>query len=226
MKIFLTAIAVLVLLAAVAVAAAYAGLLDVAATEPDPPLVAWYLHTAREHAVARRAAAVTPPPLDDARLLGTGLAEYHEMCVACHGAPGVEPADLARGLNPMPPSLDDPGELHEASTARTFWIVKHGLRMTGMPAFGPTHDDEELWAITAFVDRLPELSAEDYAAMVRNAGLAPVGEEGADHHHGSAAAGGRAGAEGAGDAPAAGGAVHPHPAGTPEDHSHGSGRDG
>jgi mono/diheme cytochrome c family protein len=221
MKILLTVVAVVALLVAGALVAAWTGLVAVAATGPQSGVVEWYLHTARERSVARRAGAIEVPPLDDPRLLRTGLVEYQEMCVACHGAPGVRQSSLARGLNPMPPDLARPGDLHEGSTARTFWIVKNGLRMTGMPAFGPTHDDEELWAVTAFVERLPELSPEDYAAMLRNAGLTGAGgDHGDDHHHGAAGEGAEAGGEVEGAAP---GDDHPHPAGTPDEHSHGGG---
>jgi mono/diheme cytochrome c family protein len=70
---------------------------------------------------------------------------------------------MGRGLRPQPPPLAD--VVPEWSTAELFWIAKHGIRMTGMPAWGPTHGDDELWAMVAFVKTLPTMSAEDYRRM-------------------------------------------------------------
>ncbi len=189
MKIVLTVVAVLALLAAALVVAAWAGWVGVAATDPDPPLVAWYLTTAREGAIAAAVGDVEVPPLDDPRLLRTGVVRYHALCEGCHGAPGVDPGPIARGLNPLPPELHGArpaGERPARRAARTYWILANGVRMTGMPAFGPLLGDDELWALTAFVERLPELTPEQYRAMVASAGRAageapgPAPEEPAD----------------------------------------------
>jgi len=186
MKIVWTVLAVVGLLVLAVLAVAYGGLADVSATGPEPAPVAWFLETTRHSAIERATDDLEVPPLDDAATLRTGLVHYHEMCVTCHGAPGVRPAELVQGLNPVPPDLAE----HAEEPAETFWIVKHGLKMTGMPAFGPTHSDEELWAVAAFVDRLPELTAEEYASMVRSAGMTL--DAGGGHGHGG---GGHAGAQ-------------------------------
>ncbi|HUO86052.1 MAG TPA: cytochrome c [Thermoanaerobaculia bacterium] len=170
MKAFLVALAALALAATVVTVAVGFGLVEVAATEPHSPPVEWLLATARERAIAARGDEVVVPPLDDARLLGRGIRLYHRHCVACHGAPGVDPSPWAWGLNPFPPPLHEPPELSEGHAARTFWVTANGIRMTGMPAFGVTLSEEELWAVTALVERLGELSEEDYAAMVEAGG--------------------------------------------------------
>ena len=214
MKIVLTVLVVLAVLLLGVLAVAYGGFVDVAATSPGSAPVEWFLHTTRESAIHSALDDVEVPPLDDPAKLRNGLVHYHQMCVVCHGAPGVEPAELAQGLNPMPPDLysvpsreiagegGESGEAEEAGeeAAEVFWVVKNGIRMTGMPAFGPTHTDEDLWAITALVQRLPELSAEEYAAMVGNAGLdlEPPGshghgEAGGHDHRDESAHGGSAG---------------------------------
>ncbi|HEX9671494.1 MAG TPA: cytochrome c [Thermoanaerobaculia bacterium] len=189
MKILLTAVAILVLLAALALGVIYSGAYDVAATTPDEGIVGWALETAQERSIERRARAVQVPPLDGPELLATGLVHYHEMCVTCHGAPGVPASEIGAGLNPFPPELAE--EAEELGPGELFWVVKNGIKMTGMPAFGPTHTDEELWAIVAFVETLPEMSGEEYAAAVREAGLAgmageaaePTGAAGEEHSH-------------------------------------------
>jgi len=201
MKIVITVLAVLAVLVLGAVAVAYGGFVNVAATDPGSAPLEWFLNTTREHAIESQLDGIEVPPLDDPAKLRTGLVHYHQMCVTCHGAPGVEPDELAQGLNPTPPEFakrrrrapaTEAGESREANerkrehAAETYWIVKNGIRMTGMPAFGPTHSDEKIWAITAFVERLPELSAEEYASMVRNAGLS-LRSSHEEHEHGEMA---------------------------------------
>lgn len=171
MKILLTLLAVAALSVATLLVVAYGGFVDVSATGAHPRPVEWFLHTTQESAIHGAIEGLAVPPLDDPAKLRTGLALYHRMCVVCHGAPGIDPGEIAQGLNPMPPDLYDHGHGGEEAAKETFWVVRNGIRMTGMPAFGPTHSDEELWAITALVQRLPDLSAEEYAAMVSNAGL-------------------------------------------------------
>ncbi len=176
---------VVIVLIAMAVAAAatfiYSGLADVAATSPHWAVTEWILSTTMERAVERRAADLEPPGfLDEEARVEAGADAYEEMCAACHGAPGVDPAVLADGLNPPPPELAK--EAEEWSAAELFWITKHGIRMTGMPAFGPTHSDEELWEVVALVRRLPRLSPGEYRRLV-----APpaAGENGPASVHGS-----------------------------------------
>ena len=94
------------------------------------------------------------------------------MCVTCHGAPGREPSEIGQGLNPKPPKLDT-AEVQAYSDAELYWIIAHGIRMTGMPAFGPTHEERTLWSLVAFLRKLPGMNAQQYAAMV---------EATSDHH--------------------------------------------
>jgi mono/diheme cytochrome c family protein len=175
-KPLLLVLAVLAVAAALVAGAIALGMTEVAATAPHSRPVEWLLATARERAIAARARDLAVPPLDDPRLLRRGIVLYHRHCVACHGAPGVAPAPWAAGLNPFPPSLHDAPDPPAADhAARTFWVVDNGVRMTGMPAFGVTLSEEETWAVTAVVERLRELSTEEYAAMVRAGGAGGPG---------------------------------------------------
>ena len=85
----------------------------------------------------------------------------------CHGAPGQEPAEIAKGLWPETPDLKKavpdwtPGEL--------FWITKNGIKFTAMPAWGPTHDDDKIWDIVAFLERLPSVSPSEYQQLQASA---------------------------------------------------------
>ncbi|HEX2163039.1 MAG TPA: cytochrome c [Thermoanaerobaculia bacterium] len=169
MKPLLVVLAALAAALAAVAAAVSLGLFEVAATEPHWRPVEWLLATARDRAVAARAGDLAVPPLDHPRLLRRGIALYDRHCVPCHGAPGVDPSPWAWGLNPFPPPLHDAPTPEDPTghAARTYWVVANGIRMSGMPAFGVALSEEETWAVTAVVERLRELSAEDYAAMVR-----------------------------------------------------------
>jgi hypothetical protein len=88
----------------------------------------------------------------------------------------VERGEIAEGLSPRPPNLADTARFY--TPAELFWTVKHGIRMTGMPAWGE-HSDAELWATVAFVEKLPGMTEQDYAKLV-----AASRAQGGHHHQG------------------------------------------
>jgi hypothetical protein len=108
------------------------------------------------------------------------------MCVDCHLAPGAKQSDIREGLYPQPPDLT---EHADASPAEMFWVIKHGIKMSAMPAWGKTHDDGSIWGLVAFVQKLPELTPDQYRGLI-HAGdevhdlrtKPPVGEH--HNHHG------------------------------------------
>ena len=151
----------------------YSGIYDVSASDPDSDLAQWVLSTAMHASVERRASDVDVPDLDrqEARLAGAN--DYASMCAGCHGAPGQQPEAAGQGLNPPAPDLAESAA--HMSEAELFWVTKHGIRMTGMPAWGVTHDDDDLWPVVAFITTLPGLDADGYQAVLRSA-------EGIGHH--------------------------------------------
>ncbi|HEX3529690.1 MAG TPA: cytochrome c [Thermoanaerobaculia bacterium] len=157
-----------VTLLALALGFIYSGLFDVAASSPDIGAVRWVVTTVREHSVARRMKDVEVPPLADPALIRSGFLRYQESCVTCHGAPGVEASEIGQGLSPYPPELATVSE--EGNPKELFWIVKYGIKMTGMPAFGVTHTDREIWATVAFLQKMPKMTPQEYQAMVEGAG--------------------------------------------------------
>ena len=183
MKTVLTVVAVLVVLALAALAFISSGVYDVAASTPDSGMIAWALKRTQHNSVERRSEGIQVPRLDDPDMIKRGLIHYYEMCAVCHGAPGVKPSEIAQGLNPYPPELAEKAKPDEA--AEWFWIVKHGIKMTGMPGFGVTHLDQEIWAIIAFLQQMPKLSPEEYQKMVQEVGLeealTPMTSESPEH---------------------------------------------
>lgn len=160
---FFTGAIVLLLLAIIAGAAvAFGGLYPVAASDPHTAGVKWFLAQSRDHAIERGASGLAAPKFSAADIR-EGAGHFKGMCQACHGGPGAEPEEFAAGMNPHPPNLARAaGDL---SVSEVFWIEKNGLKMSGMPAFGKTDDDEELWKVAAFVKALPTFSAADYASI-------------------------------------------------------------
>jgi mono/diheme cytochrome c family protein len=180
MKTVLKLLVVVTILVLAAVGFIYSGLYDVSASNPDRGLIRWALVTTQERSVHRSVAAlkgkIVVPDLADPTRIRTGLVHYHEMCTTCHGAPGVNISEIGQGLNPDPPELSDVGR---DEPEETFWVVKNGIKMTGMPSFGLTHTDDEIWNIVAFLRRMGKLSPQEYQAMVQQAGL--KGAEGEEH---------------------------------------------
>jgi mono/diheme cytochrome c family protein len=84
-------------------------------------------------------------------------------CANCHGAPGVPWLKYSEGLNPDPPDLKK--VVDQITPAQLFWVVKNGINMTGMPSFQLAGaKDEEIWAIVAFIKKLPTVSETDFKA--------------------------------------------------------------
>lgn len=139
------------------------GIYDVSATTPDSRLVYWATHQTMEHSIARRLKTnVVPAGLDAAQKIAEGGALYLENCAVCHGAPGLKATAISQGLNPTPPDLFR--ATRKPNPAENFQFIKHGLKMTAMPAFSPTKTDDQIWAIVAFLNIAPGISPTDFAA--------------------------------------------------------------
>ncbi|MBS1303449.1 cytochrome c [Loktanella sp. SALINAS62] len=141
---------------------------NVAATDMHADAVRWTLDTTMHRSVSSRAQDIDLPESVSDGMLSQGAEHYAASCAHCHGGPGVEPATWSRGMRPEPPHLVEAAA--EWEPKEIYWIAENGIKMSGMPAFGPHHGREELLAITAFVSQLPGLSPEDYTAMTSGGG--------------------------------------------------------
>lgn len=193
----------------------WSGVYDVGADTPHTRPVHALLDTVRERSVQTRAARITPPTdLASEARIRQGAGNYAAMCVACHLAPGAAASELSRGLYPAPPNLSR----ETVDAAQAFWTIKHGIKASGMPAWGHSMPDEYVWNLVAFVQTLPKLDAKQYQAMVDSSdGHSHGGGESMPHGHGS----------GGGDHHAEASAPsHPHdaPAPSAKTHQHADGR--
>jgi mono/diheme cytochrome c family protein len=150
----------ILLVAAAAVAGFSTGVFNTAATVQPGELEKRIAALALERSIQRRAPKVANPLKPDPEVLRGGMAHYREMCVTCHGAPGVDASEAGEGLNPPAPDLTL-GRVQKRTDGELFWLVQNGVRMTGMPAFGPSHKDEEIWQIVAFLRHLPALTPDE-----------------------------------------------------------------
>lgn len=177
-RLLLYGVLVLAVVAGAIVALIYSGLYNVAATEAHTRLVYWLLNVAADRSIGQRAPDLPMPDLSDPELVTRGLRSYQARCRQCHGAPGVPPDEVALGMSPVPPNLMRSAREMEAGDI--FWVVKHGIRMTGMPAWDYHIGDDEIWAIVAFVKRMALISPAEYREMAAEAGAPRQSGEEAD----------------------------------------------
>jgi mono/diheme cytochrome c family protein len=174
--VLLTAAVTLAALAAaaamLAAAVVYGGLYNVAATEQHLQPVFSLVETAMRQSVRLRARNIEPPPLSGELTVLRGAACFRDKCAQCHGAPGVAQGDIGKSMQPLPGPLVDAPRHWKAR--ELYWVTRHGIRMSGMPAWQYRLSDAELWSVVAFMLRLPELNAAQYAGLVGQAPAAPA----------------------------------------------------
>ena len=145
----------------------FGGFFDVAADAADPPVVSWSLAHVREASIAKHAASDAPASLVTPVNVAAGADTYRQLgCQSCHGGLGAEPARFARGLNPQPNLKAVIGTI---TPAELFFVLRNGIKMSGMPAFGTGTapvPDQRLWSLVAFLKAVPSLSDDDLRAWV------------------------------------------------------------
>ena len=160
----------------------YAGVYNVSALKQHTAPVYQLLNYALRRSVSVRADDIPVPELESMQRVSSGLVHYRAHCLQCHGAPGVPPQAFAIGLKPMPANLV--ATAREWNPAELFWVVKHGIKMSGMPAWEYRLTDEEIWDVVAFVEHMPALSPLEYAILAERASR--THEHTHEHVHGHA----------------------------------------
>lgn len=159
------------------IAFSYSGIFDVSATVSDSAPVKWLLENTRKHSILKRSKNIESKELSDVESLGGAAKAYLEMCAGCHSAPGSNTFLGAKDMNPPPPELVDLS--NQRTPEELFWVIKNGIRMTGMPAWGRTHSDKEIWELVALIKHLPDLTADKFTVLANS-----VEDDGHDHDHG------------------------------------------
>lgn len=159
----------------------WSGLYNIGADDIHTRPVYALLETLRERSIEVRAKQLQPPDLTDPARILQGAGNYNAMCTGCHLTPGMPSTELSKGLYPSPPNLTRTA----VDGAEAFWVIKHGIKASGMPAWGKSMDDEFIWNMAAFVQTLPGLTAEQYQDLVtRSGGHAHGGGESMPHKDG------------------------------------------
>lgn len=159
-----------VLAAALALLAAGTGLFivsgvyNIGADDHHTALVSALIARLRDESIEVRTRAVAVPDLSRAAAIEAGAQRYAAECVACHLAPGITRSELRRGLYPHPPNL---AQQQPPDPRRAYWVIKHGIKMSAMPAWGMTLEDPVIWELVAFLEQLPGMSPEDYQRVSR-----------------------------------------------------------
>lgn len=171
MKIFATLAAAALLGIAGAAVFVWSGIYDISATDQHLAPTYHLLDTAMRRSVKQRAEDIAVPDLQDPEKLRLGFSLYRTHCAQCHGAPGVAPEPFALGMTPTPVPL-----VHTArawSPGEMFWVVREGIKMTGMPAWKYRMSDDEIWAVVAFLPAMAQLTPQQYAALAPSAAPGP-----------------------------------------------------
>ncbi len=154
------------------------GTYNVAADTPHWAMTHEVMEFARERSISHRIDDLQAPDLADAARISSGAGNYDAMCTGCHLKPGIARSEIADALYPTPGSLT---AARNSDPRRDFWIIKHGLKMSGMPAWGKSMEDDYIWGMVAFLQRLPEQTPESYASMIAaSAGHQHGGGEGSE----------------------------------------------
>lgn len=144
---------------------AWSGFYDIGADRHHWRVTFAVLQVVRDRSIARHSEAIDVPNLDDPQLILKGAGQYAAMCAGCHLQPGVGNSEMRAGLYPQPPNLSRT----QLSPRDAFWVIKHGIKMSAMPAWGRSHDDRTIWSMVAFLRKLPGLTSQQYKEIVARA---------------------------------------------------------
>ncbi len=158
-------LATLVLMAVGVLAYVWSGRYDIGADAPHTRPVFALMQAMRERSIRTHAANLVVPDLGDPQLVLKGAGQYAAMCTQCHLSPAMTDSEIRPGLYPQPPNLSRV----RVDPKQAFWAIKHGIKMSAMPAWGASHDDATIWSMVAFLQKLPGMSAQEYQDIVARA---------------------------------------------------------
>ncbi len=181
MRTIITLIIIIALLGLGAFIYAWTGSYNIAATESHWSLTESFIDMLKNRSIASHSGDIRAPDLDKPEMRQKAMPHYHGMCRHCHGAPGYAPKEFAPGLYPSPPPMAS-GHIQEHYTnAELYWIVKHGIKMTGMPAFGKNHSENQIRGLVAIAREMPEMTSEQYRKAAEQ--MSEEGHHGGGHQH-------------------------------------------
>ena len=164
---FMSWVVIVLFLGAVAAVGGFlvatSGVIPIKASSGHWPITAWLLEFSMHRSISTHAMSIKAPPLEDRGMILRGAGHYDIGCRPCHGSPELHHPRIAAKMTPPPPYL--PPVIHEWTPAQLFYLVKHGVKFTGMPAWPAQHRDDEVWAMVAFLLKFPDLNAAEYRRL-------------------------------------------------------------
>jgi ketosteroid isomerase-like protein/mono/diheme cytochrome c family protein len=166
----------------------YSGVYNIGADDHHTRPVFAVMQALRERSIVAHSKDIAVPDLNDEQLILKGAGQYAAMCTQCHLKPGMRDSEIRPGLYPHPPNLSQ----MRVAPREAFWVIKHGIKMSAMPAWGGSHDDPTIWSMVAFLQKLPDMTPAQYKDIVAKAppddDMHMDDEGGHSHSHGEAAA--------------------------------------
>jgi mono/diheme cytochrome c family protein len=135
------------------------GVYNIGADDHHTKVVLALIEQLRDRSIGVRASTIDLHYVEDPERVAAGAQRYAALCVGCHLAPGVTKSEIRPGLYPHPPNL---AQANLRDGRRAFWVVKHGIKMSAMPSWGKTLDDEAIWDVISFVRKMPDMTPETY----------------------------------------------------------------
>lgn len=140
----------------------WSGVYNFAADVPHTAVVRNLLEAMRERSIEIRVAGIQVPAIGEDTSIIRGAGNYDAMCVQCHRAPGMADTELSKDLYPSPPDLSKKAP----DAAHAFWVIKHGVKASGIPAWGKSMSDKDIWELAGFLQTLPQLDHAKYKDIV------------------------------------------------------------
>lgn len=157
-------VALVALLGLIGFAVALSGIVPIKASAGHWAVTEWFLAFAKRRSIATHTVGLELPRLDQPALVARGAGHYETGCRPCHGSPAHPRPRIATAMLPPPPHL--PPVIAERDPEALFYVVKHGIKLTGMPAWPSQQRDDEVHAMVAFLLALPGLDAGAYRRLV------------------------------------------------------------
>ncbi len=151
----------------------YAGWYDISATDPHLRPTFALLDFGMRRSVRQRGADIAAPALEGPGIAQRGAQLYRRHCEQCHGGPGVAPEPFALGMTPTPANLVHTAR--EWQPADLYWVIREGIKMTGMPAWRHRMSDDEMWATVAFLKAMTRMEPRQYQEAVGRPSPLPPG---------------------------------------------------
>ncbi len=163
MKTFLTVVGTLIAIIAAFLIYIYSGIYNIGATNPHNSITRWIINKTVDNSVKYHAELINTPDINDTSFVNPGFTEYTHSCIGCHGAPGIKKPENSPQMYPPPPALVQAAV--DWKPSELYWIIKNGIKMTGMPEFGSAKSNKQIWSIVAFVKKMTTMTPEQFRSL-------------------------------------------------------------